>query len=176
MLPLDKRRWQMTWDGEVEEMNERSPAGYWCCCSNVNFKRWRATGYCLSLTEMNLTHAYPSKRSIYMRVNYICNFSRAGGDLLSWSFFHLSSPANLLGFGVYHENHQICQVHGARRRSQAAALLHHRPAGPAVRTPPRCGDQRHPGEGESWRTSSLLLFVPTHLIYKAAVHLLLFFF
>lgn len=58
------------------------------------------------------------------------------------------SPADLLGAGLYHEDHQVCQVHRAWHRPPAATLLHHRAAGAAVRTPAGCGDQCHPGQGE----------------------------
>lgn len=80
-------------------------------------------------------------------------------DLLSSPPVNLLSPAHLLGAGIYHENHQICQVHRARHRSQTAALLHHRPAGPALRTPACCGDQCHPGEGEWALTSVCFIFI-----------------
>lgn len=61
---------------------------------------------------------------------------------------NLFSPADLLGAGLYHEDRQVCQVHRARHRTQAATLLHHRTAGTAVWTPTSCGAQCHPGQGE----------------------------
>lgn len=61
---------------------------------------------------------------------------------------NLFSPADLLGAGLYHEDHQVCQVHRARHWTQAATLLHHGTAGTAVWTPTSCGAQCHPGQGE----------------------------
>ncbi len=48
-------------------------------------------------------------------------------------FLFLSSAADLLDFGLYHQNHQVCEVRRSRHRSEAAAFLHHRTAGASVR-------------------------------------------
>lgn len=58
------------------------------------------------------------------------------------------SSADLLGAGLHHEDHQVCQIHRARHRPPAATLLHHRVVGAALRAPTRCGDQCDPGPGQ----------------------------
>ena len=64
---------------------------------------------------------------------------------------------DLLGVGVHHEDHQVRQVHGARHRAPAAALLHRRAAGAALRPAAGRGGQGHHGPGQSrvtaWKVS-----------------------
>lgn len=59
-----------------------------------------------------------------------------------------TSLAHLLGAGLYHEDHKICQIHRTWHRPRTAALLPHWAAGAAVRPAARRRVQRHPRQGQ----------------------------